>query len=234
MHRYLGLALFSSLILLPLAEGGGAKGTDAKEALTELQAFIGGWKGGGSLDKDKSVWKEDVNWSWRFKEKDVWLSFEFEKSKVLKSGEIRYVPAKSVYEMTTVDAQGNKATYTAKLVKGTLQGERTNPETKDLEQVKINTAADGVRLIWGYFVKPANRTIASRQYQLQYTKEGESFGVAAGKKGPECVVTGGLGTMPVSFNGQTYYVCCTGCRDAFNENPAKILKEYAERKKKER
>ncbi|MFO0865559.1 MAG: hypothetical protein U0744_13070 [Gemmataceae bacterium] len=234
MHRYLGLAVLSSLILIPLAQGGGAKVADVKEALTELQPFIGGWKGGGSLDKDKSAWKEDVSWSWRFKEKDVWLSFDFEKSKVLKSGEIRYLPAKKVYEMTTVDAKGNKATFTAKLVKGALQAERTNPETKDVEQVKINTAGDGVRLIWSYFVKPADRTIASRQYMLQYTKEGESFGVAAGKKGPECVVTGGLGTMPVSFNGQTYYVCCTGCRDAFNENPAKILKEYAEKKKKER
>ena len=121
MHRYLGLAGLSALLfLVPLAEGGGAKGTDAKEALAELQAFIGGWKGGGSLDKDKSAWKEDVNWSWRFKGKDVWLTFDFDKSKVLKSGEIRYVPAKEAYEMTTVDPKGNKATYNAKLVKGTL------------------------------------------------------------------------------------------------------------------
>jgi hypothetical protein len=26
--------------------------------------------------------------------------------------------------------------------------------------------------------------------------------------------------------GQTYYVCCTGCRDLFNEGPAKILAEF--------
>lgn len=235
MHRYFGLAALSALVvLLPVAEGGGAKAADAKEALAELQAFIGGWKGGGSLDKDKSAWKEDVNWSWRFKGKDVWLSFDFEKSKVLKGGEVRYVPEKGNYALTTIDAKGNKATYNAKLIKGALQADRVNPDTKDTEQIKINTAADGIRLIWAYAVKPADRTLYTRQYLLQYTKEGESFGVAAGKKGPECVVTGGLGTMAVSFNGQTYYVCCTGCRDAFNENPAKILKEYAERKRKEK
>lgn len=54
----------------------------------------------------------------------------------------------------------------------------------------------------------------------------------------ECVVTGGLGTMPVTFEGQTYYVCCTGCRDYFNDGPAKVLAEYRqrleERKKKEK
>jgi YHS domain-containing protein len=37
--------------------------------------------------------------------------------------------------------------------------------------------------------------------------------------------------MAVSYNGQTYYVCCSGCRDAFNENPAKIIAEF---KKKNR
>jgi YHS domain-containing protein len=46
------------------------------------------------------------------------------------------------------------------------------------------------------------------------------------------VITGGLGTIAVSYNGKTYYVCCTGCRDEFNQNPAKAIKEYEERKKK--
>ena len=26
------------------------------------------------------------------------------------------------------------------------------------------------------------------------------------------------------YKGKTYYVCCSGCRDAFNENPEKFLK----------
>jgi len=33
------------------------------------------------------------------------------------------------------------------------------------------------------------------------------------------------------YKGVTYYVCCGGCRDAFNENPEKILKDYQARKK---
>jgi YHS domain-containing protein len=38
--------------------------------------------------------------------------------------------------------------------------------------------------------------------------------------------------MPVTYKGQTYYVCCTGCRDAFNETPEKYIKEFLERKAK--
>jgi YHS domain-containing protein len=46
---------------------------------------------------------------------------------------------------------------------------------------------------------------------------------------PECVVTGGKGTIPIAYKGQTYYVCCSGCKRAFDENPEKILAEYRER-----
>jgi YHS domain-containing protein len=33
----------------------------------------------------------------------------------------------------------------------------------------------------------------------------------------------------VQYKGKTYYVCCTGCRDAFLDDPEGILEEYAER-----
>ncbi|MBV9126060.1 MAG: YHS domain-containing protein [Planctomycetes bacterium] len=54
--------------------------------------------------------------------------------------------------------------------------------------------------------------------------------MAAREKKIECIVTGGLGTIPVSYKGITYYVCCTGCKQAFEDNPEKILKEAAKRK----
>ena len=37
------------------------------------------------------------------------------------------------------------------------------------------------------------------------------------------------GRFPISYKGQTYYVCCSGCKQAFNENPEKILAEYRAR-----
>ena len=61
-------------------------------------------------------------------------------------------------------------------------------------------------------------------------REGESLATA--KKKNECVVSGGLGTIAVSFKGETFYVCCTGCRDAFNENPQKYIDEFRARKGK--
>ena len=57
---------------------------------------------------------------------------------------------------------------------------------------------------------------------------------APGRPQRECVVTGGLGTIEVSFEGKTYYVCCTGCRDYFNDNPKEVLAEYFARKEEEK
>ena len=55
---------------------------------------------------------------------------------------------------------------------------------------------------------------------------------AVGETGPECIVSGGKGTMAVTYQGKTYYVCCSGCRSEFNENPAKYVAEYETKKKK--
>ncbi|MCP4510175.1 MAG: YHS domain-containing protein, partial [Fuerstiella sp.] len=40
------------------------------------------------------------------------------------------------------------------------------------------------------------------------------------------VVTGGLGTIAVSYKGKKYYVCCQGCVQAFNDDPETIIAEY--------
>ena len=33
--------------------------------------------------------------------------------------------------------------------------------------------------------------------------------------------------MTLSYQGRTFPICCTGCRDEFNESPEKYLKKAA-------
>ena len=105
-------------------------------------------------------------------------------------------------------------------------------EKKESQRIEINTAADGIRLIFVYSTKPEGRTLWKKMYQVAANKAGESLG-SAGKKN-ECVVSGGLGTMAVSHKGQTYYVCCSGCRDAFRDEPEKYIREYEEAQAKKK
>ena len=41
---------------------------------------------------------------------------------------------------------------------------------------------------------------------------------------------GGTGTSTVSFQGKTYYVCCSGCRDEFYATPAKYVAEFEKKR----
>jgi hypothetical protein len=222
-------SLVALVLLLPVANAGGKK--EPKEALQQLQDFIGNWEGTGSSNKTGQFWKESISWSWRFKGKDAWLTVDFEKSKLYKHGEMRWLPEKQKYQLTLTDLKDKKAVFEGGLAKGKLEMEHRDPETKNVDVLRINTAAGGIRLICNFLQRPAGRTVAFPNHQLAYTKEGESFAGGAASKKPECVVTGGLGTIAVSFMGTTYYVCCSGCRDAFNENPAKIVQEYLAKKK---
>jgi len=45
----------------------------------------------------------------------------------------------------------------------------------------------------------------------------------------KCIISGGLGTISVSYKGKTYWVCCTGCQAAFNEDPEGWLRDAAKK-----
>lgn len=59
---------------------------------------------------------------------------------------------------------------------------------------------------------------------VRQQREGTSFAVAeSDNPGPKCVVSGGLGSMSVSYEGKSYPVCCSGCAAAFNDDPQRWL-----------
>src|SRR5262249_12723561 len=134
-------------------------------------------------------------------------------------------PEKKDYELTLTDPKDQKQVFTgSRDDKGYFTFERADSASGDTQQVVMNTAAEGVRFVYRYAVKPKGRTVFNKLWQVAANKEGESLAAKqSGKKGPECIVTGGLGTITVSYKGQTYYVCCTGCKDAFESNPEKYI-----------
>jgi hypothetical protein len=159
------------------------------------------------------------------------LRFDIKDGKYFRGGDVRYLPAKKVYVLTATDRKNQSLDFEGRLdPKGYLLFERVDKSTGETQLLTMNSAAEGVRFVYRYATRPKGGTVYNRQYLVGATKEGEAFGAVAKKN--ECVVTGGLGTIAVSFMGETYYVCCSGCRDAFNEEPAKYVKEFKDKKKK--
>jgi hypothetical protein len=236
MPRFLTCATLLTLAALPAAAVAADKADEAtpKAALQALNEFIGSWKGNGSPDKpkpaSKDLWNENVSWSWRFKGDDVWLLMDIKDGKYWKTGELRFVPAKKKYQLTLTDKAEKQQVFEGDYNpdNATLTLERVDPSSKETQQIKMNTTAEGVRFNFYFARKPDGRTLFNKDYLVAYNKEGESLG--AKEKKNECVVSGGVGTMAVSYKGTTYYVCCSGCKDAFMENPEKYIKEYEARK----
>ena len=205
----------------------------AKEALQALNEYIGDWKGTGDVERakpgSKNFWSENVSWTWRFKKDEAWLAMAIKNGKLFKSGELRYSMDAKKYQFTAVDPKDKKLVFEGVLKNGLLLLERTDEEKKETQQISMNVAGDGVRFNYWYKTKPLTKKVYGAGYLVACNKEGEALGGKS--KGKECVVSGGLGKIEVSFKGETFYVCCTGCRDAFNENPEKYVKEFKAKKK---
>ena len=203
-----------------------------KQALRSLNELIGSWRATGTPEgtreeKQKGFWIETIEWSWRFKGDDAWLLVTFDKGKHFVRGELRYQPDRERYTFTVETTAKETLTFAGTFQDSRLTLERTDEGSKEAQRLVFSLLHSN-RYLYRYEVKPADKNSFARVYQVGATKEGEAFAGQAG--GPECIVTGGLGTISVSYKGQTYHVCCSGCRDAFKEDPEKFIKEYAERK----
>lgn len=69
---------------------------------------------------------------------------------------------------------------------------------------------------------------------LNQQRVGTSFALAdSDNPGPKCIISGGLGSMSVTYRGKSYPVCCTGCAAAFNDDPERWLARLAKDRAKQ-
>ncbi|MHC4877891.1 MAG: hypothetical protein ACYTGL_15640 [Planctomycetota bacterium] len=62
-------------------------------------------------------------------------------------------------------------------------------------------------------------------------RNGVSFARADDDYGDRtCVISGGLGTTAVTHKGKTYYVCCSGCKAAFEDDPETWIARFEAKK----
>ncbi len=226
---------------MPFCHFDAPKTVTPKEALQPFNVLVGSWKGSGMPEGTKEeraagAWEETVAWEWKFKDPDAWLAVTFTKSKHFTKGELRYTPGKDGAPRFTLALTGADKT-TATFVGGLSDKDkvltlvRTDGPAAE-EQRLVFSLLHHNRHLYRFETRPANTAVAfTKKYQVGATKEGVAFADVA--KGPECIVSGGLGTMKVTYKGKEYYVCCSGCRDEFKADPEKYIK-LAEEKAKEK
>ena len=201
-----------------------------KIALSPMQAFIGAWKGGGTVkDTPKEAWLEEADWSWEFKNGHAALVFTSPSGRYYSAGRLEPAAKNGAYRFIGVlpDGKTNEDFNGEQNKDGDLILTTATPAEGRPARITINTVARGKRLIMLYQRKRSG-DIYSPIAELGLTRKGSDFGKDA--MGPECIITGGVGTIAVQYKGVTYHVCCGGCKTTFLEDPEKELAAYRKRK----
>ncbi|MGF1579640.1 MAG: YHS domain-containing protein [Gemmataceae bacterium] len=229
---------FSVLLLLGLtsfAVGEDNQKAAAQKALQPFGILVGKWKGSAAplvrTDSQKYFWSEKQTWSWKFDKKDAWLVVDFSKNKIYDSGELRYLPKKKQYQLTlkTVDKKTHTYQGTVKSKRFTAVGE--DPATK-AQQKLVFTLLRNTRYYYQYSRQEKGRRLFKAIYRVGVNREGVLFARGSGQ--PECIVSGGLGTIEVTYKGKTYHVCCSGCAAEFEVDPERYIAEYKSKQAKKK
>jgi len=206
-----------------------------QDALRDFAPLVGGWRGVGQVERGRTrgAWTEAATWAWLLTRDSAALRVEVARGKYLKAGVLRpgNAPGTLAFEATLADGT-TRAFHGGPAAAGkplALVADAGSP-AEGLRRITL-TPLHETRLLVLLESEDPGRHAFERLGEVGYTREGVAF--AAGESGPVCVVTGGRGTTQVTHDGKTYWVCCSGCRDLFRENPEAVLAEAEARSKAE-
>lgn len=225
----------SLLVVALVAAAGSAEPLDEVPApFAPFEHMVGAWKGTATPIVNRvRGWPESHAWAWKFdKGKPVAMSVEWQGDKTLTKGLLTFNAPDKKYRLEGADADGKPVVFigsTSTDGKVLTLDKATTAKTEAKERIIIRPNANKIRYVVQFDRQEPGAPQFKKQVEVGLTKAGESFAAGGGGQNlPKCIMTGGASTMTVSYQGKTYPVCCTGCRDEFNDNPAKYAQKADE------
>jgi YHS domain-containing protein len=237
----MALALTFGAGMMTGAHADDTEGRDIPPAFSSFEYLVGRWNG-QAIPKDSAQsfrgWPEKHIWAWIFTAgKPTALSLAIEGGKVLADGKLTYDAARKRFRLegTAPKPRGGAIAFEGAfdasgkmLVLDQVAGAAARGRDAGAEVVRLSIRPNSNFIRYTMWVdrKEAGSTQFSRSIEVGLTKEGESLaGGTTASDRPKCIVTGGAAAMTITYNGQTFPICCTGCRDEFNESPEKYIKK---------
>lgn len=212
-------------------------------AMQPLQVLLGQWNGTprkGTIDAPQWVWDFQTDRA------HPSLVFKSEKSHLVREGYLTFLPDQQMYQFAWTTPEGEK-----RLLKGTFTKpvlDVAGDDSKKLQRTYKLTLAeaepqDGEQ--WqlaieqienNRYVLEVDRRRGKGPYQridtVNTIREGTSFAISDSDYGEQtCIISQGKGTSTVSYMGKSYYVCCSGCKAAFEEDPERWIAKWEARQK---
>ena len=198
-----------------------AESSLSEKTVAAFAPLVGEWNGVAMPRRGSAAgsWKEAANWEFAFDESAQAVAVEM----VSDGGDL--------LESVLIKQNGDNGSLVAVVTRPMSEKALTLPLVKSNDTSWIfGGPGDDMRLSLRklseirtvLLVETAAGKRFRRAAEIGYTRDGEKL-ATEGATGRVCIVTGGRGTMEVQHDGQTYHVCCSGCRQAFESNPERIL-----------
>jgi YHS domain-containing protein len=202
-----------------------------QKSLTPFASLIGEWRGVGQPKRgsNRDAWTEKAEWIWDFSKPEISILGKIRKGKLAKSIRIRPAAKDHEFVVELESLTGEVTKFQTKLAGKKAVGESSVGDDGYVQRMTI-TQLNDKRCLLLLEKRREQQSFYRRVAGIGYTRAGTSLAVA-GNGDPVCVVTGGKGTIAVSHNGKKYYVCCGGCKQAFDDDPEGILVDYRKRLK---
>lgn len=217
---------------------------DVVAALKPVQIVLGKWQG---LIKNAAR-SELHDWVWDLKTDPVFpaLVLNVPDGEFFTNARLTYDPRIGKFLMTTIDEEDVKRTFTGEFIAEPKdvpsEDGKTTERTFQLELTEDPDSGRATRFQYVFKQQHNNRYLVDvnrargrakfRQFDvIGSQRDGVSFAKADDDYGDKtCIISGGLGTSTVSYKGKTYYVCCSGCKAAFEDEPERWIARLEEQK----
>lgn len=241
--------------IVPVELGSGSKAGDStsasaaeqlnavREALRPFQVLLGDWKGlSQKAVTDHPVWVYD----WVSDPKFPGMKITSDTGAYIRNGRLSYLPASDQFEFKATDPTGNQRVFRGTFiepVRDVAGDEKKLQRTYKLQltEPEPNSAGEQWRITFNQqennrYILEVDRKRGSGPFSRVDTvhtqREGTSFALSETDYGDKtCIISQGLGTISVSYKGQSFWVCCSGCKAAFEDDPEKWIAKWEEKKK---
>lgn len=199
----------------------------AQQALGPLQTLVGQWRGVGQPERgsNRGAWVERQAWRWDYAGGGARLVAQVTDGKLYSAARLAAGTDPETLDLTLVRADGSADDrFEGRAADEGFVFAAAESRSGGADRVTLRVVAGGDRLVLLLERRAGSGERFVRLAEVGLTRDGSRFGQGATQ--PECVVTGGAGTIPVEYEGRTYYVCCTGCKQLFDDDPAGVLADY--------
>ncbi|HCS53753.1 TRASH domain-containing protein [Rubinisphaera sp.] len=216
-------------------------------ALKDLQILLGTWRGITQKNFDGSKALDETNWVWDFKTnpKQPALVMSSEASPYYRLASMTYLPESEQYQLQLTGDEGQTSTligeFTSEIKdepgdddkpQRTYKLEFTEKEPEDKTKRLVFNQQNNNRYLLEVYEQRGGNDRFFRVDTVSTQREGTSMALIDEGYGERtCIISGGLGTITVSYQGKSYYVCCTGCKAAFEEEPERWIARFEEQSK---